>query len=103
MLSDDPTVQISIIGIITTLITTIGVVLVAALTSRKAVDDHRDDDMEASLRERIALRDDQIADLRADREALRDRLEDALAENRRSRTIIARLREGIGESEGEEV
>jgi len=61
---DDPTVQIAAIGIITTLITTAGIIVVAVLNNRKERSGAAQEGIEGTLRERILLRDEQIADLR---------------------------------------
>lgn len=60
----DPTVQVALIGIFTTVVTTIGVIGVAVLNSRKERGSAAESAMERTLRERITLRDEQIADLR---------------------------------------
>lgn len=73
----DPTVQVALIGIFTTVVTTIGVIGVAVLNSRKERGSAAESAMERTLRERITLRDEQIADLReelAEKEATIARL-----------------------------
>lgn len=77
----DPRVQVAIIGIFTTVVTTAGVVLVALLNSRKERGSSAESAMERTLRERILLRDEQITDLKGE-----------LAERERE---IAQLREEI--------
>ncbi len=62
----DTTVQVAIIGIITTFVTTIGVVIVAIFNNKKERGAAAESAMERTLRERIVLRDEQIADLKAD-------------------------------------
>lgn len=62
----DATVQVALIGIITTLVTTAGVVGVAIVNNRKERGTAAESAMERTLRERIILRDEQIADLKAD-------------------------------------
>lgn len=62
----DATVQVAVIGIITTLVTTAGVVVVAIINNRKERGTAAESAMERTLRERILLRDEQIADLKTD-------------------------------------
>lgn len=62
----EPMVQVAIIGIVTTLITTAGIVVAAIVNSLKERGDTADSAIEMTLRERIVLRDEQIADLRED-------------------------------------
>lgn len=62
----DAAVQVAIIGIVTTLVTTLGVVFVAILNNKKERGTAAESAMERTLRERILLRDEQIADLKAD-------------------------------------
>lgn len=62
----DPTVQVALIGIFTTVVTTAGVVLVAVVNSKKERGNTAESAMEMTLRERIILRDEQIDDLRGD-------------------------------------
>lgn len=89
---NDPTVQVAFVGIITTLITTAGVVLVAVFNNKKERDDTADAGVEATLRERITLRDEQIMDLREDVMSLRTRLDVALEENEEKTMLIRHLR-----------
>lgn len=60
------TVQVALIGIITTIVTTAGVIIVAIVNNRKERGTAAESAMERTLRERIILRDEQIADLKAD-------------------------------------
>jgi len=99
VLPSDPTAQVAAIGIVTTLITTTGVLLVAVLNNKKERSDAADTGVELALREqitlrdeRIALRDDQIKDLRADAEALRVRLADEVEGNDVKSVVIDNLR-----------
>ena len=70
MFNADPTVQVAIIGVLTTLITTSGVIIVAVLNSRKEKATGQtppiSPDKEEILRDRITLRDERIAALRED-------------------------------------
>ena len=92
----DPAVQVAAIGIITTIITTIGVVVVALISSwRKGKEEGSD----AALRERIGVLNDRIADLQYDKASLRDRLDDAIADSEAKSIIIRRLRNGLSEPE----
>ncbi len=69
----DPTTQVALVGIITTFITTMGVVFVAITNNRRERGGAADEGVESTLRERLALRDEQIADLKADNADLRKR------------------------------
>lgn len=69
----DVTVQVAFVGILTTMVTTAGVVLVAIINNRKERGQAAESAMERTLRERIILRDEQIADLKVDL-AERDRI-----------------------------
>lgn len=93
---NDPAVQVAFIGIVTTLITTAGVVLVAMFNNRKERSDTADAGVEATLRERITLRDEQIDDLKAEKEEMRLRLDAALEENEEKTLLIRHLREELG-------
>jgi hypothetical protein len=62
----DPTVQVAFIGIVTTFLTTAGVVVVAMMNNKKERSGSAEAGIVITLRERILLRDEQIADLRAD-------------------------------------
>lgn len=77
MIPSDPTAQVAAIGILTTFITTVGVILVAVLNNRKERGDAADAGVEAALRERIALRDEQISDRDHDIADLRERLSES--------------------------
>lgn len=68
----DATLQVGLVGIFTSIVTTAGIVIVAMINNRKERGQAAESAMERTLRERIVLRDEQIADLRADIEA-RDR------------------------------
>lgn len=95
-MSNDPTVQVAFIGIITTLITTAGVVLVAMFNNKKERHDTADEGVEATLRERLTLRDEQILDLlEEEKEALRVRLGHALEENEEKTMLIRHLRDEL--------
>lgn len=79
----DPTVQVAAIGIITTFITTLGVIVVAVLNNRKERTDAAETGIEETLRERIILRDEQIMDLKdevAHKEQIIQRLKAKIAE-----------------------
>lgn len=58
-----PTVQVALIGILATLITTLGVIIVAAINNRKERESSASKGMEAVLRERLAYKDERIATL----------------------------------------
>lgn len=92
---NDPTVQVAAIGIVTTFITTIGVILVAAFNNRKERAGAADAGVEAMLRERITLRDEKITELREDKDDLRTKLEEALVGNEEKSMLIQHLREEL--------
>lgn len=91
----DPSVQVALIGIITTAIATSGVTFVAILNNRKERGQSAESAVERTLRERITLRDEQIAELRED---LKQREQDVAAREEAIRArdkIIVQLREEI--------
>lgn len=63
---NDPTVQVAAVGIFTTLITTVGVIIVAIINNRKERGGAANEAVEETLRERILLRDEQIMDLKGE-------------------------------------
>ena len=78
----DPTVQIAFLGIVTAIITTAGAVIVGIVNGKKEKVGAAENTMEAVLRERISLRDEQIAELKkdlAERDTLLARLQEELA------------------------
>lgn len=86
MMPSDPTVQVAAVGIFTTFITTIGVIVVAVLNNKKERTDAAQEGIEETLRERILLRDEQILDLKdevAHKEQIIQRLKADLKEARR--------------------
>lgn len=60
---DEPAVIVALVSIGTAMVTTAGGVLVALLTNRREAENAADDARESTLRERLALRDEQIAAL----------------------------------------
>lgn len=98
---NDPTVQVAAIGIFTTLITTMGVIVVAVLNNKRERGGAADAGVEATLRERLALRDEQIQDLKQDKIDLRTRLDSALEENEEKTMLIRHLREELAETRGD--
>lgn len=70
----DPTTQVALVGIITTFITTGGVILVALMNNQRERGGAADEGVESTLRERIALRDEQIVELKDDMKDLREQL-----------------------------
>lgn len=71
----DPIVQVALIGVITTLITTAGAAFAVVWNNRRERGGAADAGVEATLRERITLKDEQLAakeeeieDLAADRD-----------------------------------
>jgi hypothetical protein len=80
---NDTTVQVAVVGIFTTLITTIGVIVVAIINNRKERGGAANEAVEETLRERIILRDEQILDLKdevAHKEAIIQRLKNKIKE-----------------------
>ncbi len=78
--------QVAVIGVFTTFVTTIGVIIVAIVNSRKATEIASDSRMEQVLHERLLLRDEQIKDLTADKDRLQAEVEQLrrLAEQQQS-------------------
>lgn len=76
----DPTAQVAIIGVATTTVTTIGVIAAAMFNNKRERTSSADSGVTATLRERIALKDEQIDDLREDKLRLQVRLDEILAE-----------------------
>jgi uncharacterized protein YlxW (UPF0749 family) len=62
----EPTVQVAFVGIATSIVTTVGIVIVAMINNRKERTTAAESSMERTLRERITLRDEQIVDLKND-------------------------------------
>lgn len=91
MLPKDPTVQVAMVGVMTTLITTLGVIFVAIVNNRKERSGAADEGVEATLRERLTLRDEQILDLREDIVNLKNRLVHAQEENQEKTDLIEHL------------
>jgi hypothetical protein len=79
----DPTVQVAAIGIVTTLVTTTGVVLVAILNNKRERSGSAEAGVVIALRERLALKDEIIRDLRDDKSELEEENEDLRARLRR--------------------
>lgn len=96
-MTNDPTVQVALVGILTTAITTGGVVLAAVVNNRRERSGSAEEGIEATLRERITLRDEQIADLREDASQLRLRLDQALSENLEKTELIRHLRQELAD------
>lgn len=93
--------QVAIIGIVTTLITTAGVVIAAVVNNKKERTGAADEGIAATLRERITLRDEQLADLREDKRDLQARLDTALEANEEQILLIQHLRDELAECKGE--
>lgn len=92
---EDSSVQIALIGIVTTLITTAGVVIAALVNNKRERSGSASQGVEAVLRERVALRDEQITELRDDKADLRSRLDTALVENEEKTLLIRHLRDEL--------
>lgn len=92
----DPTVQVAIVGVLATLITTLGVVFVAVINNRKERGGAADEGVEAALRERLTLRDEQLADLRADVAELEAKLARAGVRNQELQQKLDEMREKLG-------
>lgn len=59
----DPAIIVALVSVATAVVTTAGGVLVAMLTNRREAENAADDAVEKALRERLELRDEQIAAL----------------------------------------
>lgn len=59
----DPSILVAIVSVATAFVTTLGGVLVAIITNRREAENAADDAMAMTLRERLVLRDEQIAGL----------------------------------------
>lgn len=70
----DSSVQVALIGMGGIFLTGISVIVVAVLNSKKERGDTADSAVEKTLRERLALRDEQIADHVEDKAELKERL-----------------------------
>lgn len=73
----EPTVQVAMVGIVATFVTVLGAILTAVINNRKERQGAAEEGMEAALRERIVLRDEQLLALREENERLHLRLEEA--------------------------
>lgn len=98
---NDPAVQVAVVGIVTTLITTLGVVFVALLNNKKERTSAADQGVEAVLRERVTLKDEQIQDLNEDKRNLQARLNQALEETQEARELIKLLRSQLEAKNGD--
>lgn len=96
---NDPTVQVAIVGVLTTFITTLGVILVAVLNNKKERGGAAEEGIAATLRERITLRDEQLLELREDKADLRRQLDAALEENEEKTMLIRHLRDELAAKE----
>ena len=75
-MGDSAAVQLALAGIITTAITTAGIIIVAIINNRRERSGAAEEGIEATLRERILLRDERISDLKESHErALEDKLQ----------------------------
>lgn len=72
----DSTVQVAAIGVIATIVTTVGIIVVAMINNRKERGTAAESAMEQVLGQRITLRDEQIADLKQDVAELEEKLVD---------------------------
>lgn len=88
LLAVDPSIAVALVSIGTAIVTTAGGVLIALLTNRREAENAADDSRELTLKERITLRDEQLAAerarvviLEADLAAERDRNQRLRAEN----------------------
>lgn len=59
----DPALIVGLVSVATAIVTTAGGIVVATLTNRREAENAADDARELTLRERITLRDEQIAAL----------------------------------------
>lgn len=98
----DPAILVALVGVITTLITTLGVVFVAVINNRRERSNAAEEGIEATLRERILLRDERIIDLknqvdslRNDKERLQLQSDDQLETIEENLLLIRHLRRQI--------
>jgi adenylosuccinate lyase len=91
----DSNVQVALIGMGGIFITAVSVILVAMVNSRKERDDTADSAVEKTLRERLTLRDEQIADHVADKDDMRARIDEQRALIDEQRVLIAQQTEII--------
>lgn len=85
-------VTVAAIGIFTTLISTVGIVIAAMVNNRRERSGSADAGITATLRERLALRDEQIEDLKNDKQDLARRLDDALSQVEEKTLLVRHLR-----------
>lgn len=97
----EPTVQVAVIGILTTLITTAGVVIAAIVNNKRERTSSASGGVEAALRERITLKDEQLADLREDKIILQRRLDEALAVLDEKDMLVKHLRRELADVHAE--
>ena len=94
----DAAVQVALVSIITTLITTTGILIVAFLNNRREREGSAEEGIAAILRERITLREERITGLTADKVALTVQLSTALEENGEKTMLIRQLRRELHEA-----
>lgn len=78
---NDTTVQVAVVGVFTTLITTIGVIVVAFINNRKERGGAANEGVEAALRERVAFNESQIAILQRSNDRKEEVIQRLRAEN----------------------
>lgn len=91
----EPTVQVAIIGVATTMITTTGVIIVAFVNNRRERSSAATGGVESTLRERITLKDEQLQDLRDDKARLQARLDVALEALDEKDILVQHLRDEL--------
>lgn len=88
----EPTVQVAIIGIFTTLITASGVVIAAIVNNKRERTGAAAGGVESTLRERLLLKDERLVDLQEDKARLQARLDEALEANDENVQLTEMLR-----------
>lgn len=89
----DPSLLVAVVSVATAAVTTSGGVAVAILTNRKEAENAADDSRELTLRERLILKDEQIAALEIQKRNRDERVARLESDNDRLRRENERLRE----------
>lgn len=100
----DPATTVAVFSFAGVVVTVIGGAVVAIYTNRSEKKTTAESAVETTLRERITLRDEQIADLKADvkraeddRASAEERLQVKVIENRELRRRVRELEERLGD------
>lgn len=98
----EPTVQVAIVGIATTFITTLGVILAAFVNNKRERTGSAAGGVEQTLRERITLKDEQLSDLREDKTGLQVKLDSALTALDEKDQLVEYLRKELADRAGKD-